>query len=120
MNKSGVKNNPQSNQMNRELNREHKRQTRDVCLSDSTQESTVSGEPFNNSGRKQVMDTHHGVKKVGLSSDSRNKDLITDKNPTLDHHGNRMDEHGGRKNPVDGQGNVLGTDKNFKVNPDMI
>lgn len=123
MNKSGVKGNTQANQVGRELTREKKRGEHTVAMSDSTQDSIVKSSPWAGSASRQVAEPSWigGMGKDRITSDHRTDCLIGENNPTLDHHLDRMDEHGGMKSNTETgkyeQGNVLTTDKNFKMNP---
>ena len=108
-------------QRDKELNRELKRAESQStgARADSTQESTVKGDPFTSSAKRQVAaPSSMGMGKDRIASDHRSDCLIDNSNARLDHHGDRMDEHGGmRPNTELDNGNVLTTDKKFKVNP---
>ena len=98
---SGVKGNTNTHSMDRNLSRDLKRKEPaarmgegDICA------PIVESQPFSRGCEKRRDNEKSGGPQVGMgkakiSSDSRTQDLISDKNPKLNHHGDRIDEHGG-------------------------
>ena len=101
-NNSGIKGQSVARAMDRNISRELNRAAPnslevqgDICA------PVVKEQPFSKGCDKRMRREETGgpqmYGKAQISSDSRTQDLISDKNPRLDHHGDRMDEHGGIK-----------------------
>lgn len=119
--KGGLKNVGLSYEAERQLKREKSRADHNGFRPDDLIMNENRGEPFTGSGKRQVsMASSMGMGKDKIAADHRSDGLITDQSLTLDHHLDRMDEHGGFcKNTEMGkykQGNVLDNRPGFKVN----
>ena len=68
---------------------------------DDTQDSIIKKSPWATSMKRNLDKAPVPDGKGRLCADGRVDCLITDKNPILDHHMNRADEHGGMKGGQD-------------------
>lgn len=127
-NNSGVKGNTNSHEMDKNLKRELDKGKTDAReVSGDICASIVKDQPFSRNCEKRLGSELKGGPQVGMgkakiSSDSRTQDLISDKNPKLNHHADRMDEHGGiikdgefRTDMLKGkQGNTMAQPSDYK------